>query len=263
MSGMRARQRSACAAGFTLVELLAVIVIILLLVTLLFPAFRTVKTRAMRTVDLSNMRQFIALCVAFAANNDGELPRGTGELYSPGSGWDDMVHFRLESYQKLDKAYGLDKRIATCVTYYDNPFFYNVGERAAGGDTYIGWLYWAGHQREFDANRVVMNANNQQTAERYRVPHRLSDEATTRTLITCMAYTSPHGWGGWLPHTSADEKGVWVPPNVGPFKIDIFEGLNVGLTDGSASWVPYKQLGAMWDNGVDWLYYQKNATSQP
>ena len=92
--------------GFSLVELLVVVAIIVVLLALLFPGVRRVKDKALQVVCQSNMRQIMASTTTFCADNDGNLPgpnwgwSGQGWLYSNGrmDSYEDMQTGQLWSY---------------------------------------------------------------------------------------------------------------------------------------------------------------------
>jgi prepilin-type N-terminal cleavage/methylation domain-containing protein len=69
-----ARTRSRV-AGFTLMEILVVVAIILVLAAIAFPVFTTVQQRSHKGVALNVMRQLAAASAAYTAQNNGELPR--------------------------------------------------------------------------------------------------------------------------------------------------------------------------------------------
>lgn len=67
-------------AGFTLTELLVVIVVVAILAALLMPVLGTMRQRGNQAASLSNMRQIGAVMLAYAADHDYELPgRASGE----------------------------------------------------------------------------------------------------------------------------------------------------------------------------------------
>src|SRR5438132_4832747 len=62
------------ARGFTLMEVLAVIAIIVLLAAILIPSLNSALESARATKDLSNLRQIGALMQAYLNDKDGILP---------------------------------------------------------------------------------------------------------------------------------------------------------------------------------------------
>ncbi len=73
---MRYNAESMKRSGFTLVELLVVIGIILVLAALIFPVFATVRGSARKTVCLSNLRQLGLSINLYAADFDDLMPYG-------------------------------------------------------------------------------------------------------------------------------------------------------------------------------------------
>lgn len=62
-------------AGLTLTELLVVVLIIIVLAALIFPLVTNLRESALTAKCASNMRQSAIACMAFAAENNGRLPR--------------------------------------------------------------------------------------------------------------------------------------------------------------------------------------------
>ena len=69
--------------GFTLIELLVVIAIIMVLASLLLPAFGTVREKARRVVCLSQLRQIGQACFTYASDYDSRMPPGNATI-APG-----------------------------------------------------------------------------------------------------------------------------------------------------------------------------------
>ena len=93
------RDRSTLASAFTLVELLVVIGIIALLIGILLPVLSGVAARGRDLKCQSNIRQCVQLILAYAAENDGQLPYGFYFARGGGSpqGWgpSDPQHYRV------------------------------------------------------------------------------------------------------------------------------------------------------------------------
>src|SRR4051794_22836706 len=60
--------------GFSLMEILVVVAIILVLAAILVPTVNTVQNRAAKNVALQTMRQLAAAALTYAVDNNNELP---------------------------------------------------------------------------------------------------------------------------------------------------------------------------------------------
>ncbi|MCX6945290.1 MAG: prepilin-type N-terminal cleavage/methylation domain-containing protein [Verrucomicrobiota bacterium] len=65
-------------AGFTLIELLTVIAIIGILAALIIPTVGSVREKAQRAVDASNLREIAKAAMIYAADNNDRLPDPAG-----------------------------------------------------------------------------------------------------------------------------------------------------------------------------------------
>ena len=74
---MRQRTHVRSRQGFTLVELLVVVGIIAILMAILLPALNRARDKARQVQCASNERQIYMLCLMFAQDNKGHLPRPT------------------------------------------------------------------------------------------------------------------------------------------------------------------------------------------
>lgn len=70
------RRASRRRSGFTLMELLVVISIIILLMTLLMPSMRGAMARARQAQCANQLKQISVVCITFARDNKGQLPKG-------------------------------------------------------------------------------------------------------------------------------------------------------------------------------------------
>lgn len=99
--------------GFTLIELLVVVIIITIVALLLLPAARTVFESAQTSQCLSRQRTLAVACLAFASENNGQLPVSYSRNVddegqtSFGSSW----YYDIEPYMGGDKVAVFLKRL--------------------------------------------------------------------------------------------------------------------------------------------------------
>jgi prepilin-type N-terminal cleavage/methylation domain-containing protein/prepilin-type processing-associated H-X9-DG protein len=74
-------QRADCRRGFSLIELMMVITIILILAALLLPALARARERARRVVCANNLKQLGLTFIMFAGESDGKFPAGHPNHY--------------------------------------------------------------------------------------------------------------------------------------------------------------------------------------
>jgi len=73
-SGFPRRRLRRAIGAFTLIELLVVIAIIALLAALLLPTFGKAKSKAVQTIDISNLKQIMTGVQLYATDNGDRLP---------------------------------------------------------------------------------------------------------------------------------------------------------------------------------------------
>jgi prepilin-type N-terminal cleavage/methylation domain-containing protein len=103
---MRQRTRVGSRPGFTLVELLVVVGIIAILISILLPALSRAKDKARQVSCASNERQLYMLCMMFAQDHGGHLPRPSwpGNINQPFV--DNLNAFGQQVAGKLDYEQG-------------------------------------------------------------------------------------------------------------------------------------------------------------
>lgn len=241
-----ARGRAAGGTGFTLVQLLVSIGIIAVLLALTLAGVGRLRESARRVEDLSNLRQLVAACTAYAGQNRGYLPPGRMAAAKPGEDDYSWVNYSDCWRRLVAQVKGLDA-IVSCAsvrTGYGGVAEFGKPYHGYGDDTVVGWIYWGGRDDLYDGAQVT-----------YRSPRRLGDRLTpgSQTLWTCWCWDSNgHPSPSVCPHVGGNY--VEYPANV-PLK-PAPDGLGVALTDGSASFVPWSELVIIPQANKFKLYYQ-------
>lgn len=90
--------------GFTLVELLVVLLIVGLLAALLVPVFSSVREKGRTTVCQSNVKQILAAFQMYAQDHDNHLPFGSLVPHAQGEKWRSW-HDTLLTYTKSEQVF--------------------------------------------------------------------------------------------------------------------------------------------------------------
>jgi len=274
--------------------LLVVIGIIALLIAILLPALSRARIQANRTKDLSNIRQVALACVTYAAQNKGVWPLGarTGtDLVDPAN--DDLVWINsytfgyflsfldnqavasgwLSTTTQYPNGVPLTpnvQRSLACTSLFDNEFalasqvgypyyrYYSVNYT----ETYMGFIYWANRNSAVSGSVYDQNGNAVTSIPLYQFPQKQGGTATSQVLVSCPAYVGPT-YGYEFPHyTTTDtfsdngnSNGALNGPNAQISKS--MNGICCAYTDGSAKWVPRKQLWSMYEGNFEWIYFDK------
>jgi prepilin-type N-terminal cleavage/methylation domain-containing protein len=103
--------------GFTLVELMIVMVIIGILLSLLLPGVFTARQEALKTQTASNLRQVGIALYAYAKNHNGTLPTSVDNLVTDNylsdntvlySAYGNKSKFTIDSNASGQNLYGMD-----------------------------------------------------------------------------------------------------------------------------------------------------------
>jgi prepilin-type N-terminal cleavage/methylation domain-containing protein len=241
--------------AFTLIELLAVIAIVLLLLSILLPLLGRLRVRAGRTIDVSNLRQFVSACAVSSLDADGYLPRGERESSYNGAGnGDDLVWCNSGEMFGVLTNYCNDRHVFSCIGFQANGGWknYPASYGAVGSwGGFVGWTYLV-RRRESQAWPMV-NKDGSPKGSNYVHLTRLGSPSTSRTMAGCMSWTGPV-YAGQVSHRASGEEMASQPTSGYPFFFaPDLEGLNIGYADGSAAWVSFADAAIVKD--VDFMLY--------
>lgn len=210
--------------GFSLIELLVVVVIIALLIAVLIPSLSIAKERARRVVCSNNVNQFIVGLLIYAEGSSGKLPSSHSEA-APGDEHTPVISKKIGDM--LIKILG-DHRSMEC-SWLKEPF---GGDELWYYDGYgyvLGYNYLGGHT---DTPWSIVNPGVQE----WKSPQRNTDPSNVE-LVTELNFWvpgdrtfAPHGLRGPINKYHKPFSGGMTPKQAGAV------GGNIGLLDGSVSW---------------------------
>jgi prepilin-type N-terminal cleavage/methylation domain-containing protein len=263
--------------GFTLVELLVVIGIIVLLLAMLLPALSKARIQALKIQDVSNIKQMALAVLDYAANNRGAYPVGTrGDGTGDSLTWTNSAvgdylmqycHGPQFTYASLTTYPDLGRALSCNSVFESLPVVNSLALQPDGADAVLGWDYFGGrllnkftdygtHNMTDTFNLTMLNPDLT-SAGPYYVPIKAGITPTSRTLFTCL-HSFGKTSGGTVPHMSKGYAAgnIYSLPNpytaLGPI-----DGMSMSYTDGSARFVPKQELGVI--SGSYWWYYDKAA----
>ena len=230
---------------FTLVELLVVIGVIAILASLLLPALKQARERAMRIACLSNLRQLGTATVAYATDANGYYPSGDHKLYASGYGGACELN-DAGTYPVNDRSFYwyLNRAMRDSLGVAESTFWCPADQssfqvrtipsvtfwpyRGAVPDTGCGYTMCGGRLNRHVTAGVLMSQG----------PQRLGDSSTRRALLCDQMMT---GWGGYrfFTHSGNPQLGGLVGAALP--KTGMPSGGNAYFTDGSGTWVPFVQ----------------------
>ena len=247
-AGIPRRVGGVVRVGFTLIELLVVVAIIGILASLLLPALAGAKERARRTACLSNVRQFLVVCVLYAGDNQDKLPRGGVDSVEAS---DTHTPILSTNTSQLLMTYSEGIKVLDCPNLAKNFETDLNWRRHPGYGVAIGYHYLGGHPNT--PWPVVGPATNT-----WRSPQTASEDPNLVMVadlnVFCHSFQrilAPHTARGprvrdeeyFNEHPEAYQQ---TPENIGG------EGGNVGYLDGSVRWKGMQSMqvyraSQMWD----------------
>lgn len=113
--------------GFTLIELMIVVIIIGILLALLGPAYMNARDAALQQKCANNLRHIGVALHLYAKDNGGYFPEDGG----PGVSWGN----KLAPYLDNEQVFNCPAHEDTVTDYYDTPdYWYGNTDPATGGD---------------------------------------------------------------------------------------------------------------------------------
>jgi type II secretory pathway pseudopilin PulG len=263
-----------------------VIGIIALLISILLPALGKARLQARRTQDLSNIRQIAVASVGYAAESAGYWPVGNrlgpDPTYAPAGEGDDIVWINYytfgyflqfmtsrSTYVSWLNGTTLDPRLQrslACETMQDGGTteLSIVGEQTYKNyssdlhETYMGFIFWPRRANAISGPVYDNTGTVVSPALNYVFPTKQGGAATSQTLATCYCYSGP-SYGCNLPHFQSRDA-FSMGPNCSTPNAQVtlaMQGMCIAYTDGSAKWVPRKQLWSMKEGGFEWVYFDR------
>jgi prepilin-type N-terminal cleavage/methylation domain-containing protein/prepilin-type processing-associated H-X9-DG protein len=263
---MRAAKRGEpLTRGFTLVELLVVIALMVILAALIFPVFAQARESARKTRCISNLRQLSQAMMLYVQDYDETFPRDVtrcsdGPTQDPCSRWNPgrRIEARLSPYVRNSEVFGCPSATtplvrwdpARAVCTWDDwgyPDFLCVPQDPKHGKALgYGWNQWV-FQRCLDSpggceEPGVPLAAVQTPAARVMVAD--SRHSYLDPLVLSFAnYPGPSAFdarnaGKFWPQLAGGNGSEIVPERHARHRM----GQNVAFLDGHVRWLPYQQL---------------------
>jgi prepilin-type N-terminal cleavage/methylation domain-containing protein len=222
--------------GFTFIELLVVLALLVVLLGLLLPVLSKARSAAVDVRCRSQLRQLIAATLAYASDKEGMLPA----RFSPGYGYPHQMNRTpngryfltpfLTSYLKLPN------QVVFCPGQQETGGFSQaalVGETGGSAANLIA----AGDQWSTLQYHPWPANSGFWAASMWPDQRRLSTSTVNSPLWSCLTQVKPGGVSG---HRIV--KGLPT-------------GMYVAFMNGSVSWVDFKETEVWWQNGNDKFYW--------
>lgn len=216
-------------SGFTLVELLVVISIIMLLSALIMPSIQSSMRQAYKASNVNNLRQIHSTVMQYTASWHGLYPDlcQSNELLGGATNWN-MPNFVYNHYF-VDQLNRLDRRVLFSPA-NENPEWHLKYGYTWGHDYAIGYTLWCGRS---------WPSYQEQVGEHIPARHTANTHPGSVLIADLLRL-----WDGtWL--RSGTPINNWL--KVGSFEP---EGGHAAFADGSVSWTSVSE--------INWDIYYKN-----
>jgi prepilin-type N-terminal cleavage/methylation domain-containing protein len=136
---------------------------------------------------------------------------------------------------------------------------------AGYNETYMGYIYWGRRANSLQGPVYDQTGTAVTPATTFTYPLKQGQRSFSRTLLSCPAYAN-NGGGDYAQFThcySSDsfiQGGNFVSNGPGNGKTGTSAAMNgicCAYVDGSASFVPRKQLWSVFEGGFAWVYFDK------
>ena len=118
-------RNSQLARAFTLIEVIVVLAIIVIMMSMVYPAYTTMSERAKATKDMSNLRQIGLATQTYLNDSDGIL-------FSPGTAWSSQLNPKyFSAWRGFQSAF--DKRVSSQLGNATTPISYGVNAKIYPG----------------------------------------------------------------------------------------------------------------------------------
>jgi prepilin-type N-terminal cleavage/methylation domain-containing protein len=151
------------------------------------------------------------------------------------------------------------------VTYWRNYSPQTDPNGAGYNETYMGFFYWGRRANAIQGAVYDQTGTAVTPATTFTFPLKQGQKSFTSMLLSCPAYSN-NGYGDYTQYThcySGDtfiQGGNIVVSSPGNGKTDpsaAMNGICCAYTDGSARWVPRRQLWSVFTGGFAYVYFDK------
>ena len=228
--------------GFTLIELLVVISIIALLITLLLPAIEGARDAAQVAGCANNQHQVLVALHAWGADNDGNLPPGSGYSHistQPGAalrGSGDFFDVLVPEYVRPPEVWYCPGGV----------IFHDTSTSGAPHATMNTMWDHDDHSTHHAGFTHGVYCNLDEKGGYADIPQKLSDPSDWVLVNDLTLFDVPSDW-----YLTANHPGLSVIVGLGIAVrgrngLGAPRGINTGAVDGSVKWTPQQETMLGW-----------------